>query len=444
MNSDPSEPRADLLAIFRAALSTVEPAGLVRQALAGTLAGCETVPPILAGASRVFVLAVGKAALAMGAAAVAELRPRVVGAVAVAPASVVAERAIAASEPMRIVAGGHPLPDQSSVEAAQAAISMLEQAGGNDLVLVLISGGASAMLVAPAAGISLADKVAVTQALLRARASIKEINAVRKHISAIKGGRLLSCCGGAAVLGLILSDVRGNDLAVIGSGLTAPDPTTFQEARGVLIRHRLWGRAPEPVRSYLEAGQAGEIAESPKHGDAILARTTNLIIGDNARALAGAEREALARRYRVERRREFYGEASEVGRQLAGELCAISKPRSCLIAGGEPVVNVVGKGRGGRAQEMALAAALEIERLAPERRVAMICAGSDGIDGPTDAAGGFADPQTAARARAGGFDPQAELARNNSYPVLQAAGDLLLTGPTGTNVADIFIGLVNF
>jgi len=330
------------------------------------------------------------------------------------------------------------------VEAARAALAMLDRLTPDDLLIVLLSGGASAMMAAPAEPITLADKIAVSAALLRVRASIGEVNAVRKHLSTIKGGQLVRRCNGARVLSLILSDVRGNDLATIGSGLTAADPTTFEEARGVLIRHSLWGRTPERVRSYLEAGAAGEFKETFKSGDAALARVSNIVIGDNARALAGAAQAAGALGYEVDRWRELYGEAADLGRALAAHLSAISGDRRCVLSGGEPVVTVRGTGRGGRAQELALSIAIELARLATDRRIAALCAATDGRDGPTDAAGAFATPQTVARAAAAGFNPQESLARNNSYPLLKACGDLFQTGPTGTNVTDIFIALVNY
>ena len=433
--------RADLTRIFRAALDAVEPARLTNAALRGSFAGGEAVPDIVAAARRIFVLAVGKAAARMMAAAQENLAGRIADAIAVVP---VADVAAGGLHIARIYPASHPLPDASSVDAAKAAIAMLETLDANDLLIVLLSGGASAMMAAPAAPITLEDKVAVSAALLRVRASIGEINAVRKHLSAIKGGQLLRHCNGARVMSLILSDVRGNDLATIGSGFTAPDPTSFEDARAVLMRYALWGRTPEPIRDYLEAGAAGEFPETVKAGDPALERVTNIIIGDNARALAGAAEAARALGYQVDRWRELYGEAVDLGRALGAHLSALTGKRRCVIAGGEPVVTVRGAGRGGRAQELALSLAIELDRLAPQARIAALCAATDGTDGPTDAAGGFATPQTVTRARAAGLSPQESLARNNSYPLLKACDDLFQTGPTGTNVTDIFIALVNY
>ena len=435
--------RADLLRIFHAALDAVAPDKLTAAGLRGELNGAHAVPDVVASAKRIFVLAVGKAASRMMAAAEQYLGGRISDAVAVVPAADL-EQDRTATRIARFFPGGHPLPDADSVSAARAALAMLASLAADDLLLVLLSGGASAMIAAPADPVTLEDKIAVTTALLRVRASIGEINAVRKHLSAIKGGRLLRHCNGARVLSLILSDVRGNDLATIGSGPTAPDHTTFEDARAVLIRHSLWGRTPERVREYLEAGAAGEFDETVKAGDPVLQRVTNIIIGDNARAMAGAEAAARALGYQVDRWRELYGEATDLGRALAAHLSALSGERRCILAGGEPVVTVRGGGKGGRAQELALSLAIELDRLAPQARIAALCGATDGVDGPTDAAGAFATPSMAARARAANLNPQEHLARNNSYALLKACGDLFQTGPTGTNVTDIFVALVNY
>jgi glycerate 2-kinase len=434
--------RADLVRIFRAALDAVAPDRLIATALRGELSGAEAVPDILARAKRIFVLGVGKAAARMVTAAQQHLAGRISDAIAVVPVPDMEDRREAVS--VRFVPGGHPLPDDNSVAAARAALAMLTPIASGDLLLVLLSGGASAMLAAPAPPVTLEDKIAVTTSLLRVRASINEINAVRKHLSAIKGGRLLRHCNGARVLSLILSDVRGNDLATIGSGPTAADHTTFEEARGLLIRHSLWGRTPERVREYLEAGAAGEHEETLKVGDPIMERVTNIIVGDNARALAAAGAEASSMGYQVDRWRELFGEAADLGRALAAHLSAVHGERRCVLAGGEPLVTVRGNGTGGRAQELALSLAIELDRMGQQARIVALCGATDGVDGPTDAAGAFAAPSTVARARTANLNPQQSLARNNSYPLLNACGDLFQTGPTGTNVSDIFIGLVNY
>jgi glycerate-2-kinase len=336
----------------------------------------------------------------------------------------------------------HPLPSEKSAEAARTALAMLAEARPEDLVIVALSGGASAMFCLPAEGVPLADKIALTQSLLRSGASIRELNTVRKHLSVIKGGQLLRAMNGARVLSLILSDVPGDDLATIGSGLTAPDPTTFSDAIAVLKRRRLWGRAPETIRDHLERGNAGEMPETLKSDDPIFARVMNTIIGSNRTALDLAETAARGLGYAVDRSRELRGEADDLGRALATHLMSVKDGRICVIAGGEPAVIVRGSGKGGRAQQAALAMAIELSRVSAHRDIAALFAGTDGIDGPTDAAGAFAFHDSVARAQTAGIDPENALSRNDSYTFFRALDDLFFPGRTGTNVGDIFIGLV--
>ena len=445
--------RRDLTRIYAAAVSAAAPAHLIGRALGGEVEGAENVPELLADASRIFLLAAGKAALGMATELAARLGPKLHDALAIVQSlssfpdvggsGTQAAASDASREKIRILAAAHPLPDASSQRAAEAALEIASHAGPGDLLLFALSGGASSLMAAPAAPVTLADKIAINAALLGSGASIRELNIVRRHLSAIKGGGLLRACGGARVLSLILSDVANNDLATIGSGPTAPDPSTFAEAIGVLKRRGLWGRAPETIRDRLERGAAGEIAETVKPGDPLLARVDNFVIGDN-RVAVDAAAVAAAAGYTVDRWRELYGEADDVGRALSAHLAAIGGARVCVLAGGEPVVTIRGRGRGGRAQQAALAMALELERLGRERRIVALFAGTDGIDGPTDAAGAFVSPHTVGRAREARLDPGAALARNDAYPLFAALGDLLVTGPTGTNVSDIFIGLVNY
>ncbi|HVA69085.1 MAG TPA: DUF4147 domain-containing protein, partial [Candidatus Binataceae bacterium] len=350
----------------------------------------------------------------------------------------------AATPRLRLMRAAHPTPDASSLAAARAVLDLAWRAAPDDLFILALSGGASAMLAAPAAPITLEDKILITSALLKSGASIRDLNVVRRHLSTIKGGGLLRAIGAARTLALILSDVPGNDLAAIGSGPTAADPATFSDAIGVLKRRGLWGRAPESIRGHLERGVSGDAPETLKRGDPILDRITNVIIGDNETAVAAAAEAAIASGYEVERAGELRGEADDVGAALAARLASIDRPRVCVIAGGEPVVSVRGPGRGGRAQQAALAMALELDRLASDRDIMALFAGTDGVDGPTDAAGAFASPKTVARAREARLDPALALRRNDSNALFAGLGDLLATGPTGTNVADLFIGLVNY
>jgi glycerate 2-kinase len=446
--------RADLLRIYAAAVSAVEPRRLIARALDGAIDGGEDVPSMVAGASGIYLLAVGKAAAGMAAEAQSRVRPKLKEGLIIVPSGGETARTtpeIAGSSTaadfanFRMLPASHPIPDASSEAAGRAALEVVSHPKTGDLLLMLLSGGASALMVAPAGSIKLADKVAVTSALMRAGATIRELNTVRKHLSSIKGGRLLGALApGVHALTLILSDVPGNDLATIGSGPTAVDPTTYSDAIAVMKRRGLWGRAPESVRDHLERGAAGEFDETLKPGDPVMARVKNLIVGDNGSAIAAAIETATAMGYAVERGRDLNAEANDVGRALAAHLATIERERVCVIAGGEPVVTVKGNGRGGRAQQCALAMALELARTAAGRRIAAIFAGTDGIDGPTDAAGAIVTPLTVGRGREAGLDVRAALERNDSYSFFKALGDLVIIGPTGTNVADIFVGLVNY
>src|ERR1035437_5191873 len=454
--------RADLEKIYRAAVAAVYPAGLVGRAMDGGCHGAEDVPDLIAGAKRVFMLAVGKAAAPMAREIERRIGDKLADSIAVIPRAATTERALiprrrrsgpatteqvlieSASSKIRVLASSHPVPDESSEAAADAACEMLHGAAADDLVIVALSGGASAMFTRPAEGIALADKIAVNQALLKAGASIRELNIVRKHLSAVKGGRLIRHCCRARVLGLIISDVPGNDLATIGPGLTAGDWSSFGDAVAVMKRRSIWGRAPESIRGYLERAVAGEADATVKCNDPILERVTNVIIGDGNLALEGAERAAAALGYHPDRRIEMRGEANDVGLAIAKYLCEVTNERVCAMASGEPVVTVRGAGRGGRAQQCALAAAIELSEIGPGRRITALFAGTDGIDGPTDAAGAFASPGTVADGDRAGVSAATALIRNDSYNFFKAAGGLFVTGPTGTNVSDIFVALVNY
>jgi glycerate 2-kinase len=454
MSTGPSRVRADLLRIYAAAVSAVEPRRLIARALDGAIDGVGDVPSMVDSASRIYLLAVGKAAAGMATEAQSRVGPKLKEGLIIVPGGGETARTqpdhggsatVADVGNFRVLPASHPIPDASSEAAGRAALEIASHAKAGDLLLMLLSGGASALMVAPAGSIKLADKVAVTSALMRAGATIRELNTVRKHLSSVKGGRLLRALApGVRVLTLILSDVPGNDLATIGSGPTAADPTTYSDAIAVLKRRGLWGRAPESVRDHLERGAAGEFDETLKPADPVMARVKNLIVGDNAAAIAAAVETAIALGYAVVRGRELNGEANDVGRTLAAHLATIERERICVIAGGEPVVTVKGGGRGGRAQQCALAMALELARIAAGRRIAAIFAGTDGVDGPTDAAGAIVTPLTVGRGSEAGLDPQAALERNDSYTFFKPLGDLVIVGPTGTNVADIFVGLVNY
>ncbi|MGC8792948.1 MAG: glycerate kinase type-2 family protein [Bryobacteraceae bacterium] len=341
---------------------------------------------------------------------------------------------------------GHPVPDARGVAGARRIMELARQAGEDDLVICLISGGASALMPAPAPPVTLEEKQQVTRLLLACGATIHEINAVRKHISEIKGGQLARLAFPARVLSLLLSDVIGDQLDVIGSGPTAPDASTFQQALSVLDRYGLRERVPAAVRQRLERGAAGEIPETPKAGDPAFERTQNLVVGSNRSAVDAAAAAARAMGFKpLVLSTMIEGETREVARvhaAIAREILASgrpAKPPVCLISGGETTVTVRGGGLGGRNQEFVLAAAIELAGLP---RVVVLSGGTDGTDGPTDAAGAIADGATLARAERIGLDARKVLAENDSYRFFEPLGDLIKTGPTNTNVMDLRLILV--
>ena len=330
----------------------------------------------------------------------------------------------------QVFEAGHPVPDESGLAAANEVESLVRQLNARDLLLVAISGGASALLSAPVEGISLAAKQKTTDLLLRAGADIFELNAVRKHLSRLKGGRLAALAYPATVVSLLLSDVIGDPLDVIGSGPTAPDPSTFADALTVLDKYGLRALVPATVRRHLEAA----LHETPKPRDPLFTSVCNVVVGSNRLALAAAAAKAKALGYRpLILSSLIQGETKEVARVHAAILRE-AKPGSCILSGGETTVTVKGHGKGGRNQEFALALALDI---AGVPNVAALCAGTDGTDGPTDAAGAIVTGQTITDRGAA----IRHLANNDSYPLLQDLGALLKTGPTGTNVMDITIML---
>ncbi len=384
---------------------------------------------------RVFLVAVGKAAVPMAQAA-EELVGRALTSEIVVTKHGHVGGALCGCQPIE---AGHPIPDAAGEQAAHSirrlAISLME----SDLLLVALSGGASALLPAPVGPVTLEAKQETTNLLLRAGANIQDLNAVRKHLSFLKGGLLAKLAYPATVVSLLLSDVIGDPLDVIGSGPTAPDESTFGEAIQVLRKFDLLARVPESVRTHLQEGAAGRIEETPKSGDPIFRKVTNLIIGSNRLALTAAAEEARHLGYKTSfAASSIDGETREAAAARAGVLreAAAEERPACILSGGETTVTVRGGGKGGRNQEFALAAAIEI---AGVQNVAVLSVGTDGSDGPTDAAGAFATGTTVARAREAGMNPEEYLARNDSYPFFDALGDLIRTGPTGTNVMDIQI-----
>jgi hydroxypyruvate reductase len=350
-------------------------------------------------------------------------------------------------EQVEVVEAGHPIPDEQGQQGAQRIVDLLTAADENTLVISLFSGGGSALLTMPAVGLTLADLRRVNELLQAAGADIGETNAVRKHLSAVKGGQLARAAQPAAVIDLLVSDVIGDPLDVIASGPMVGDSSTFADAYETLRRHQVWDRVPAAVRRHIEAGRDGNHPENPPPGDPALGHCAHAIVASNRAALTACAAEARTRGYRAwVLTSTVEGESREVARVLAAvarEVRQSGNPveaPACLISGGETTVTVRGDGRGGRNQELALAAA---RALAGVDGVVLLAAGTDGSDGPTDAAGGFAFGDSEARMIFAGLSARERLEANDSYTALAAVGDLLVTGPTGTNVMDIQVVLVS-
>lgn len=340
----------------------------------------------------------------------------------------------------------HPIPDESGVEGTRRILEIAEKAGEGDLIICLISGGGSSLMPLPRGEITIADKRKITADLLRCGATINEINTVRKHLSEFKGGWLAKKAFPATILNLILSDVLGDPLEVIASGPTVPDPTTFSDAIKVLKKYGLWEKAPESVRKVLLDGEKGLIQETPKAGDEAFRKVFNVIVGNNRLAsLAACETMKSEGLNTVLLTSLLEGEARHAGIMLASvarEILMSGNPvprPAGIVAGGETTVTVVGDGLGGRNQEIALAASLKIHGLG-----GMVVASfsTDGVDGPTDAAGALADGKTLTKAEKIGLNAEEYLARNDSYSFFSKLGDLVFTGPTGTNVNDVSVIVV--
>ena len=387
--------------------------------------------------SRIVCIGAGKASGAMAAALERQLGARLEGGLVVVNDGQAGE-----TKKIRLLQARHPVPDHRSEKAARRLVRLLESLSDRDLVLMVLSGGASSLLAAPAAGLTLKEKQLTTRLLLRSGAPIQAINTVRKHLSGIKGGRLASATA-ATVMTLILSDVPGDDPAIIGSGPMAPDPSTFAQAKRVLDAFDIRNRIPVAVRRHVDRGVRGHIPETPKPGEARFSRIQHHVIGNNRAVI-----ERMAKRARALGLRPLIltttlsGEAREIGKlfgNLAQEMRVSGnpvRPPACLLAGGELTVTVTGKGMGGRAQEFALAAASSIEGMA---RVFIAGFGTDGMDGPTAAAGAIVDGRTISRARTKGLNPEAALFENDSYRFFHRAGGHVVTGPTGTNVNDVYL-----
>jgi hydroxypyruvate reductase len=431
------------MTLLAASLKAADPAILVKRALSlknrRLLVGKAAYP--LDKYERVVVVGGGKGAVPMASAVEQLLKDRIDGGLIVTRyghGGVLSR--------IEVVEAGHPIPDRTGVAAAQRVLELLKKSGERDLVIVLLSGGASALLPSPVEGVSLTDKQVVTALLLRTGATIQELNAVRKHLSHLKGGNMATAAAPATMLALVLSDVVGNDLSSIASGPTVPDPTTFHDAMAILHHYDLWDKIPQAIKDHLVQGSRSGSSETPKPNHPAFARVQNLIIGDVGVALDAAAAQARRLGYHpFVLSSSLTGEAREVAKVFGAiirEIVATDRPIKrpvALLAGGETTVSVQGQGSGGRCQEFTLALAMEVAGL---KKVTVFGFGTDGSDGATDAAGAVADGGTVERAHALGLQPQRFLDQNDSHTFFHTMAQTIQTGPTRTNVTDLYCALI--
>ncbi len=438
----PARIRTDLRRVLGAALDAADPSSAIRRTLSlrGHILRTTGCAFDLRRVRRVAVVGAGKAVVPMARAVSEVLGSRLAFGFVVAP-----ENGEGVRVPnVEIAVACHPVPDRRGLRAARRVMEIAASLESDDLLLVLLSGGASSLLPMPGEGLTLADKQRATHLLLRSGATISEVNTVRRHLSAIKGGRLAAATR-ATVLTLVVSDVHGDDPGVVGSGPTAPDRTTFHDAARILRRYRLWEHLPVRVRIHLAEGLAGWRSETPKPRNPIFRRVQHVVIGNNRLALEAAATAARRMGHGVVLVEPFVtGEAAEFGcwmGELGKELAKGALPRPvCVLAGGELTVTVRGKGLGGRAQEFALAAAMALHGT---RNAWVVGFGTDGRDGPTEAAGAIADGGTVNRGKRMSLDAADYLKRNDSYTFFKKVGGHIITGPTGTNVNDLYLILVH-
>lgn len=438
----PEKRRDAIVDIFSAGLRAVDPARSVRQYMPRVLDVCRQ-----RGVTEVEVIAFGKGAATMAKAAMDELNHKV-HARGIVLTKYSHAHGVAFQGDVEVFEAGHPIPDEAGHGAAQKILRVLEDADETMLVLFLISGGGSALLASPVEGMTLADKQAVTDLLLKSGATIEELNRVRKHLSRVKGGRLARAAYPAHGISLILSDVIGDRLDVIASGPTAPDPSTYADALAVLGKYALMDKVPANVLKILHDGATDLLPETPKKDDPVFENFENIIIAGNQKATAAAEARAAELGFNpVAPANNIEGEASKLGTRYARAVRSTQswlagspeRQSMCFIYGGEPTVTVKGDGKGGRNTELALAFAIAADGM---EGVTFLSAGTDGTDGPTDAAGAIVDGGTVKRGKAKGLDAREFLERNDSYSYFKETGELLITGPTGTNVMDLEIVLI--
>jgi glycerate 2-kinase len=431
--------REDAISIFNAAVAAVQPSSLMQQHVQlrdSVLTVCNKTFALPAG-RPVWVFGAGKAAAAMARALESILTDVVLQGIIITKY----EHALTLQH-LQVAEAGHPLPDENGVLATAQMVSQLKAVQPGDVVLFLLSGGASALLADYPEGASLTQVQEVFELLLKSGADIHEMNVVRKHLSAVKGGQLALLANTTAWCSLILSDVVGDDLSIIGSGPTVADPSTFADAARILDRYNLTTRLPAAIHDHLQKGIAGSITETPKPGHPELALWHNFLIGSNAIALDAAKKRATDLGYETQILTSgAKGEAAMLAAQLvtAARDWTGSRP-ACLLMGGESTVTVTGNGLGGRNQHLALAAGI---LLTTQPGIAILSAGSDGTDGPTDAAGAITDYALMINAAAKGVDAAHYLGQHDAYHFFEKAGGLIKTGPTQTNVMDIMLAMIS-
>jgi glycerate 2-kinase len=444
LESDPIR-RGQILGVLQAALDAVEPFDATRRFLVrqdNTLqVGDRSYD--LDRYQRVFVVGAGKAGAPMARAVEEALGDRIQEGVVV-----VKTGHTGPTDTVAIEEADHPRPNQAGVEAGKRILQLAESANENDLVIALLSGGGSALLVAPAPGLELADIQAMTDALLASGATINEVNCLRKHVSAVKGGQLARAVAPATLITLALSDVIGSPLDVIASGPTVPDQTTWEDAWAIVERYGLESELPELILARLRAGLNGETPDTPKPDDPVFETSQTIVVADNRMAAEEAVRKAESAGYNTLLLTTYLeGEASQVARVAVGlgrEIEVFDSPvpaPACLVLGGETTVTLgPSPGKGGRNQELALSAGLALQG---NGRIVIASLATDGTDGPTDSAGGIADGTTVERGKQKGLDAESHLRSHNAYPFLEAVGDLFVTGPTQTNVNDLVFVFVH-
>jgi glycerate 2-kinase len=436
-------PRKDALSILRYSIKACNPILAIKKHIHLKRGGLwvNNLSYDLRPDRRIFVIGAGKASARMAVVLEKILRERIFSGI------VITKKGYGIPlNKVELLEGGHPLPDRGGLEATQKIVKLLSHTTKDDLVILLLSGGGSSLLISPIPGINLKDKIKLTEQLLRCGANIKEINAIRKHISSVKGGRLAQMAQPSSVLTLILSDVIGDRIDSIASGPTAPDRTTFSDCLKIVHKYQLEDKIPPAIYQHLKSGSEGKVGETLKSGNPIFKKVTNVIIGSNRIALQAAKDKAEDLGYHTwVLPRPVAGDTTKAALDHIDLIRKIKyegkpvRPPACVISGGETTVKIKGNGLGGRNQEFTLVGAMGIEGM---DNIVFLSAGTDGTDGPTDAAGAICDGETIKRGLRKGLDPKRYLDENDSYHFFQGLKDLIITGPTYTNVMDIHLGLI--